>query len=185
MVILEIIANIVVSLWTTLMGWTSWVDLGLIKAEWNLLVESRILLLLPVSFVCGALVGLEREWSAKPAGLRTNIMICVGSALFTIASVLCWTTIAGESPTTDPGRIAAQVVSGVGFIGAGVILRSGLRVTGITTAATIWLVAAIGVVIGLGFPVLGLIVAVATTITLFLLGRIELTSFPKNHMHDE
>ncbi len=142
--------------------------------EWDILVESRALFLLLTSLFCGALVGAEREYAAKPAGLRTNLMICVGSTLFTIASVFSWIHLTGESPTVDPGRIAAQVVSGVGFIGAGAILRSGLHITGLTTAATIWFVAAIGVVIGLGFPLLGTLVALVGTLTLFLLGKFEL-----------
>ena len=141
--------------------------------EWQILSDSRALLLLGVSAICGAMVGLEREHAAKPAGLRTNIMICVGSTLFTLASIYSWRHLAGASPTVDPGRIAAQIVSGVGFIGAGVILRTGLHISGITTASTIWLVAAIGMVIGLGFPLLGLLVAVSATITLFFLGGIE------------
>ncbi len=152
--------------------------------EWNILVESRALLLLLTSLFCGALIGAEREWAAKPAGLRTNLMICVGSTLFTIASVFSWIHISGESPTVDPGRIAAQVVSGVGFIGAGAILRSGLHITGLTTAATIWFVAAVGVVIGLGFPLLGTLVSLVGTFTLFLLGKFEL-SHSKHLREDE
>jgi putative Mg2+ transporter-C (MgtC) family protein len=145
-----------------------------ITAEWQLIADSRALLLLGVSALCGAMVGLEREHAAKPAGLRTNIMISVGSCLFTLASIYSWQFIAESSPATDPGRIAAQIVTGVGFIGAGVILRTGLHITGITTASTIWLVAAIGMVIGLGFPLLGFLVALGATVTLFLLGGIEL-----------
>lgn len=145
-----------------------------IVEEWQLIADSRALLLLGMSAFCGALIGLEREHAAKPAGLRTNIMISVGSCLFTLASIYSWQFIAKSSPTTDPGRIAAQIVSGVGFIGAGVILRTGLHITGITTASTIWLVAAIGMVIGLGLPLLGLLVSLAATVTLFLLGSVEL-----------
>ena len=145
-----------------------------VSHEWDILVSSRALLLLGVSFFCGALVGLEREHASKPAGLRTNIMICLGSTLFTLASIYSWQHIAGSSAVVDPGRIAAQVVTGVGFIGAGVILRTGLHITGITTASTIWLVAAIGMVIGLGFPLLGFLTALGATILLFILGRIEL-----------
>ena len=146
--------------------------------EWALIVDSRALILLAVSALCGTLVGLEREHASKPAGLRTNIMICVGSTLFTLASIYSWRFIAGESAVVDPGRIAAQIVTGVGFIGAGVILRTGVQITGITTAATIWLVSAIGMVVGLGFPLLGFLIAVAATIILFILGKIELR-FPR------
>jgi putative Mg2+ transporter-C (MgtC) family protein len=145
-----------------------------VMQEWAILLDSRALLLLGVATVCGAMIGLEREHAEKPAGLRTNIMICLGSALFTLASIYSWQHIAGSPTTTDPGRIAAQIVSGVGFIGAGVILRTGLHITGITTASTIWLVAAIGMVTGMGFPLLGFLVAFGATIMLFLLGGIEL-----------
>jgi putative Mg2+ transporter-C (MgtC) family protein len=145
-----------------------------VAKEWIILANSRALLLLGISTLCGAMIGFEREHAAKPAGLRTNIMICAGSTLFTLASIYSWQHIAGSPAAVDPGRIAAQIVTGVGFIGAGVILRTGLHITGITTASTIWLVAAIGMVIGLGFPLLGFLVAAGATILLFLLGGIEL-----------
>lgn len=117
------------------------------------------------SVFAGAMIGLEREYANKPAGLRTNMLICVGSCLYCIMSV---------EVGLDPSRIAAQVVSGVGFIGAGAILRIDQHITGVTTAATIWLVAAIGMALGFGYITMGLTVAVFTTIALFLLGRIEL-----------
>ena len=116
------------------------------------------------STFAGALVGLEREYANKPAGLRTNMLICVGSCLYCIMSV---------EVGLDPSRIAAQVVSGVGFIGAGAILRIDQHITGVTTAATIWLVAAIGMALGFGYITMGLTVAVFATIALFLLGRFE------------
>ena len=94
-----------------------------------------------VSLVLGGVVGLEREVSDKSAGLRTNILICVGASLFTIVS---------QKFSNDPARIAAQLVSGIGFLGAGSIMRDGDRVTGLTTAATIWTVAAIGMAVGYG-----------------------------------
>jgi putative Mg2+ transporter-C (MgtC) family protein len=94
--------------------------------------------------VCGGIIGLEREFSHKPAGLRTNILICTGAMLFTVAS------LGIAASTGDPGRIAAQVVTGVGFLGAGTIIQSRGSVIGLTSAATIWVVAAIGVLIGLG-----------------------------------
>ncbi len=145
-----------------------------IAREWLILSDSRALLLLGISTLCGAMIGLEREHAEKPAGLRTNIMICLGSTLFTLASIYSWQYTAGSPTVADPGRIAAQIVTGVGFIGAGVILRTGFQVIGITTASTIWLVAAVGMVIGLGFPLLGFLVALGATIMLFLLGGLEL-----------
>ena len=92
----------------------------------------------------GAALGLEREYRQKPAGLRTNMLIALGSALFSILSIEL-----GAS-ASSPDRIAAQVVSGIGFLGAGAILRSGENVHGLTTAATIWVNAAIGMAAGLG-----------------------------------
>lgn len=150
--------------------------------EWQILRELYILEKIAVSAFCGALIGLERERAEKPAGLRTNMLISVGSTLFTLASIMSWKYTSGASPTVDPGRIAAQIVSGIGFLGAGVILKTGMNIIGITTAATIWLVAAIGMMIGLGYPLLSLVVALTTTGALFLLGRLELTTWfsPKN-----
>lgn len=99
---------------------------------------------LAVSLVLGTAVGIERELSEKPAGLKTNVLICLGSTLFTILSARA----AGSG--WDPGRVAAQIVSGIGFLGAGAILRDGEHVIGLTTAATIWVVASIGMGAGLG-----------------------------------
>ena len=93
------------------------------------------------ALLLGAVIGLEREVSDKAAGLRTNILICVGACLFSIISGRFF---------NDPARIAAQIVTGIGFLGAGAIMREGDKVTGLTTAATIWMVAAIGVAAGYG-----------------------------------
>lgn len=97
------------------------------------------------SVVCGGLIGLERESRDKPAGLRTVSLICVGSTIFTLASI----GIASQG--NDPGRIAAQIVSGIGFLGAGAIIRERGTVIGLTTAAMIWAVAAIGLIVGAGY----------------------------------
>lgn len=104
------------------------------------------LLSLSVAVVLGGTIGLERELSDKAAGLRTNILICLGSCLFAIMSHRLAEGIAGADPT----RIAAQIVSGIGFLGAGAIMREGEHVSGLTTAATTWVVAAIGVAAGFG-----------------------------------
>lgn len=100
--------------------------------------------LIPCIIACilGGIIGYQREKSDRPAGLRTNILVCLGSTVFTIVSYL------GFGNTADVTRIAAGVVTGIGFIGAGVIFRQGPFLTGITTAATIWLVASIGVTVG-------------------------------------
>ena len=93
----------------------------------------------------GGAIGLERELSGKPAGLRTNILICIGAVMYTEFSVSLATT-----PSADPTRVAAQIVTGVGFLGAGTILHARGAVVGLTSAATIWVVAAIGVALGAG-----------------------------------
>lgn len=139
--------------------------------ELHILNENQAFLRLGVAALCGFLIGIEREHAEKPAGVRTNMLICVGSALFTLSSLFAWKYLGAQ--LVDPTRIAAQIVSGVGFLGAGVILKTGFHIIGITTASTIWLVSAIGLVIGLGFPLLGLLVTFASTLTLFLLGRFE------------
>jgi putative Mg2+ transporter-C (MgtC) family protein len=121
--------------------------------------------------LCGALIGLEREIKGKPAGFRTNILICLGSAMYMAAGLLVVNE--GGAAASDPARIAAQVVTGIGFIGAGSILQQRGRVVGLTTAATIWVVAAIGLIAGAGFPILAFIASAMVLITLILLGAIE------------
>jgi putative Mg2+ transporter-C (MgtC) family protein len=115
----------------------------------------------------GAAIGLERELHRKPAGLRTNILIAVGSALFTIVSIV----FAHGAGTPD--RVAAQVVTGVGFLGAGAILRSGHSVHGMTTAATIWVNAAIGMAAGAGEYAMSSIATLITLVVLALLAPLE------------
>ena len=100
-----------------------------------------------VSLLCGAMIGIERELKGKSAGLRTCILICLGSTIFSSIAQI----IFDQNSTGDPTRIAAQIVSGIGFLGGGVIVHSQGSVYGITTAATIWLTAAIGVAIGMEF----------------------------------
>lgn len=95
-----------------------------------------------LALVLGGALGMERQYHDKPAGFATNCLICLGATLFTVLSLVM------GNAGGDPGRIAAQIVTGVGFIGAGSILRDGNKVSGITTAANVWLVAAIGMAIG-------------------------------------
>ena len=114
-----------------------------------------------VAFIVGALVGIEREYRSKPAGFRTMIMICVGSCLFTILSK--------EISASSPDRIASNIVTGIGFIGAGVIFKEGLNINGLTTAALIWVTAALGMAAGHGNYVMVAIVSVVVLFTLFVL----------------
>lgn len=120
-----------------------------------------MVLRLLIAAALGGAMGYEREHADKPAGLRTNILVCLGAALFTIVSAN------GFGSLSDPSRVAAGIVVGIGFIGAGTIIRrpAGL-VTGITTAATIWVVAGVGMAVGSGLYVLG---GVTAAITFFVL----------------
>src|SRR5947209_2898142 len=102
-----------------------------------------------IASVLGALVGVEREVASRGAGARTHALVALGAALFTIAGAYGFTDVA-RSATSDPSRVAAQVATGVGFIGAGAILRYGTSVVGVTTAATVWLAAATGVTVAAG-----------------------------------
>ncbi|HEY2938376.1 MAG TPA: MgtC/SapB family protein [Gaiellaceae bacterium] len=112
------------------------------------------LLRLAVAAGLGGAVGLERELREREAGFRTHMLVAVGSALFTIAGAYGFRDFlvsGGNIVRTDPTRIAAQVVTGIGFLGAGAIIRQGLSVRGLTTAATLWVVAAIGLTVGAGY----------------------------------
>lgn len=104
-----------------------------------------------LSLLAGVVIGLEREWNDKPAGLRTYALVCEGSALFMIMSLLLAEQVHAEYGSYDPSRIASTVVQGVGFIAGGVIFTRGARVKGLTTAAGVWVTAAIGLLIGAGF----------------------------------
>lgn len=114
-----------------------------------------------VAFVIGAVIGLEREFRSKPAGFRTMILICVGSCLYTI--------ISKETGAGNSDRIASNIVTGIGFIGAGVIFKEGITVNGLTTAALIWVTAALGMAIGYHNYPLAIVVSGMVVITLFVL----------------
>ncbi len=139
--------------------------------DWIEALRLGLLGRLLLATVLGGLIGLERELSGKPAGLRTNILICVGATL--IMDVSRTVAAAGVGGPADPGRIAAQVVSGIGFLGAGTILVERGSVVGLTTAATIWVVAAIGLAIGSDAYVAAVGTTALVVVTLILLGWLE------------
>lgn len=118
-----------------------------------------------VAAVVGALVGLEREIHGHPAGMRTHLLVALGSALFTVLSAHGFGA-GGPGAPVDPTRIAAQIVTGIGFLGAGAIVKEGATIKGLTTAASLWATAALGMAVGAGAHLLG---AVATAIVLFSL----------------
>lgn len=119
---------------------------------------------------CGSIIGIEREVNRKSAGIRTNMMICLGASLYVLAAEMIMSTHGGN---IDATRMAGQVVVGMGFIGAGAIIQSRGHIVGLTTAATLWVVAAIGVVIGLGFPIFGLVVTLFVVAILVGVAKIE------------
>ena len=126
-----------------------------IDFHWQMLVQ------MVLAVALGTMVGYEREHEGKPAGMRTHGMVALGAALFTLVS------IHGFGGTSDPARLAAQIVSGVGFLGAGAILHDRGSIRGLTTAASLWVTAAIGTTIGAGMYVL----SIETAVLVFLLLR--------------
>jgi putative Mg2+ transporter-C (MgtC) family protein len=139
-----------------------------VNPDLSLETEINLALRLTVGLVLGAIVGLERELHRQPAGFRTHSLVSLGAALFTVVSAYGF-----SGPTVDPTRIAAQIVSGIGFIGAGTILQFRGRVRGLTTAASLWAVAAIGTAAGAGLFVVAAIATVLILVILFLLDRVE------------
>jgi len=131
-------------------------------------MDPAIPIRLLLAAVLGGLIGIEREIRDKPAGLRTNILICVGSALFMSLSAQIAHLLGG-----DPTRIAAQIISGIGFLGAGAVLHSHGFVLGLTTAATIWVVAGVGMALGSGMYLVAVFATAMSLVTLYFLSFIE------------
>jgi putative Mg2+ transporter-C (MgtC) family protein len=141
----------------------------------------EILLKLILAIALGGLIGLEREASQKPAGFRTNILVCVGSTMMMALAVLL---VQAKGGGADPLiRLAAGVITGVGFLGAGTIFQARGTIAGLTTASTLWLVAGLGLVIGAGYYVPALIFTALTITTLLLFRRIEDTYLRKSQFH--
>lgn len=117
----------------------------------------------------GGAIGFVRERDRKSAGLRTHTLVCVGSTLFMLVSIF----MADKFPGSDAGRIAAQVVTGIGFIGAGAIMQSGVAIRGLTTAASVWITAAIGLAVGCGLYTAAAAATLLTLIVIEVLRKIE------------
>jgi putative Mg2+ transporter-C (MgtC) family protein len=138
-------------------------------------LDLDLILRLVVAAALGAGVGAEREIHGHPAGMRTHLLVCLGSALFTVISIHGFVGVldpAVEAPV-DPSRVAAQIVSGIGFLGAGAILKDGFTIRGLTTAASLWATAAIGLAAGAGE---GSLAVVGTLIVVFSLWPLSLVS---------
>jgi putative Mg2+ transporter-C (MgtC) family protein len=131
-------------------------------------MDPSILGKLVLAALLGGIIGLERQFREKPAGLRTNILICVGSTLFMSISTKVAAVVGG-----DPTRIAAQIISGIGFLGAGAVLHSHGFVLGLTTAATIWVVAGVGMALGSGMYFVAVFTTAMSFVTLYFLSFVE------------
>jgi len=131
----------------------------------------HVLIKLGLSILLGGAIGLEREFGHKPAGLRTNILICLGSTMMmTLSGIM----VGGKSADLfDPLRVAAGVITGMGFIGAGTVIRASGHVHGLTTASTLWAVTGLGLVIGAGYYHIAVVFAAVVVVTLILFRKIE------------
>lgn len=136
---------------------------------------ARVLL----AFILGGVVGFERQRTHRPAGLRTHMLVSAGSACFTVASVYGFD---GLGTVRDPARLAAQIITGIGFLGAGTIFRTGSTVRGLTTASSIWITAAIGIVAGLGMFWLACFTTLLTWFTLYVLKNYEMRRNPATRL---
>ena len=151
-----------------------------------MLSREVIIYRLLVAFCCGALIGVERERHGRPAGLRTHILVALGSAVFTLVSMhlpYFFQTLSSDSIIrTDPARIAAQIVSGIGFLGAGAIIQTKKFVTGLTTAACLWIAASIGMAAGIGNFFLAGVVTLLSLASLYVMKTLEQV-IPRDHYH--
>lgn len=136
--------------------------------------ELSILLRLLLALLLGGLVGFEREQSNHAAGLRTNILVCIGSCLLMLLSIYGFSAFVNEpNVRVDPARLAAAVITGIGFLGAGTILFTGKSITGLTTAASLWVVAAIGLAVGAGFYFAAASSTIMVLLTLWAFNKLE------------
>lgn len=136
--------------------------------------DVQIVLRLIIGAILGGLVGFERERHNKRiAGFRTHILVCVGSTLIMLTSLYIFDIYGGMAPV-DPARIAAGVITGIGFLGAGTIIRSSASVTGLTTAASLWTVSGIGLAVGCGFYLAGFVATFIVLAALYLLRKVQI-----------
>ena len=143
-----------------------------------------IFLRLAIAAALGAIIGIEREYFGKAAGFRTHALVATASSLMMLVSIQIFEVYKGVVPV-DPGRIAAQVVSGIGFIGAGAIIRSGASVKGITTAASLWAVSGIGLACGMGFYEGAAYSMLIVIVILLVFTKLEAKLLKRNDFHDQ
>ncbi len=157
-----------------------------LSPEWAVQLQSIVdwglFLRLTLAAVLGGIVGVERELNGHPAGLRTNILISTSSCLFTILSIKAF-PLTGSSQ--DTARVAAQIVTGVGFLGAGAVIQTKKAIHGLTTAATIWMVAAVGMATATDLYTLGIMTTIMTTGILVLLGPLSTWLAAKSEIYQQ
>lgn len=129
------------------------------------------------ALLVGGIIGLEREYKNRPAGTRTHILVCLGSCSVAILEALIWKSTMETNALNSPasytlGRLSAQVISGIGFLGAGTIFVAQKKISGLTTAASVWNVACLGLLIGLGYILLGIMIGILVTVVLFFLSKV-------------
>lgn len=134
--------------------------------------EAEVLIRLIAALLLGGLIGYERQSCNKSAGLRTHVLVCIGSCLIMVLSINIYYTVQGLT-NADPSRLAAQVVSGIGFLGAGTIMKEGLTIRGLTTAASLWVVSGVGLAVGSGYYISAFMATGLVFLTLSVLSRFE------------
>lgn len=137
-----------------------------------MLSSQEILLRLLLAFLLSSAIGMEREFGNQAAGLRTHILVCVGSTLVMLVSFHLFEIYGGQT-TMDPARLGAQVISGIGFLGVGTIMKEGASIRGLTTAAGLWVVACIGLAVGAGFYLGAIVVTIIIVLTLTIVNRLD------------
>ena len=151
------------------------------------MLDELIIVAVPLllALLMGGAIGLERAWHGRPAGLRTHTLVCISSALLMLLTVNQWQLMGAvplEAIRIDPTRMAQGIMTGIGFLGAGVIMKEGLTIRGLTTAASIWMTASIGIMIGMGFNTASSFATVLTLIVLSLFSRIESKLFSSDEL---
>jgi len=139
-----------------------------------MITDSQVILRLVIATLLGGIIGIERETHSKrTAGFRTHLLVCVGSTLIMLTSLYMF-DLYGKSAAVDPARIAAGVITGIGFLGAGTIIRSNVSVIGLTTAASLWTVSGIGLAVGCGFYIAAYLTTVIVLAALYLLRKLPM-----------
>jgi putative Mg2+ transporter-C (MgtC) family protein len=151
---------------------------------WQVMTIWDVVLRLFVAALLGGIVGLERENKKRAAGLRTHMLVSLGSALVMVTSVFIFDQYQ-EITSLDPARLGAQVISGIGFLGAGTIIKQGATVKGLTTAASLWAVACIGLAVGIGFWSAAIIAAAIVFVALIFLAKLEKVMMNRNEVFPE